>query len=128
MAVRSPSKRKVAGSIPAEALPFWFYSFLFVLIFFFIYLFVNSLITFVYFVSFFFVVYYFFLLYYYGDWSRGAVETRLPPKQKIVGSTPTGIVFYSASAYSLYVCCFFSSLVLCPLFFCFKSPYLLSSL
>ena len=25
-------------------------------------------------------------------WSRGAMETRLPPKQKIVGSTPTGIV------------------------------------
>ena len=61
--MRSPSKGKVVGSIPAEALPFlFFYAF---------HLF-----------SFSFVV-----------WSRGAMETRLPPKQKIVGSTPTGIVF-----------------------------------
>ena len=59
--MRSPSKGKVVGSIPAEALPFLFFyaSYLF---------------------PFTFVV-----------WSRGAMETRLPPKQKIVGSTPTGI-------------------------------------
>ena len=29
------------------------------------------------------------------------METRLPPKQKIVGSTPTGIVFYVIAFYSL---------------------------
>ena len=59
--MRSPSKGKVVGSIPAEALPFLFFyaSYLF---------------------PFTFVV-----------WSRGAMETRLPPKQKIVGSTPTRI-------------------------------------
>ena len=69
--MRSPSKGKVVGSIPAEALPFlFFYAF---------HLF-----------SFSFVV-----------WSRGAMETRLPPKQKIVGSTPTGIVFYVIAFYSL---------------------------
>ena len=57
------------GSIPAEALPF--------LIFYASYLFPFT-----------FVV-----------WSRGAMETRLPPKQKIVGSTPTGIVFYVDAFY-----------------------------
>ena len=64
--MRSPSKGKVVGSIPAEALPF--------LIFYASYLFLFT-----------FVV-----------WSRGAMETRLPPKQKIVGSTPTEIVLYLA--------------------------------
>ena len=49
------------GSIPAEALPFLFF-------------YASYLFPFT------FVV-----------WSRGAMETRLPPKQKIVGSTPTGI-------------------------------------
>ena len=67
--MRSPSKGKVVGSIPAEALPF--------LIFYASYLFPFT-----------FVV-----------WSRGAMETRLPPKQKIVGSTPTGIVFYVDAFY-----------------------------
>ena len=60
--MRSPSKGKVAGSIPAGALlfmtlPFDFYTF---------------------------------ILYV---WSRGAMETRLPPKQKIAGSTPAEIVY-----------------------------------
>ena len=60
--MRSPSKGKVAGSIPAGALLFMTLPF----------------------------VFYTLILYV---WSRGAMETRLPPKQKIVGSTPTGIVF-----------------------------------
>ena len=65
------------GSIPAEALPFLF--------FYAFHLF-----------SFSFVV-----------WSRGAMETRLPPKQKIVGSTPTGIVFslHFYSSYRLTLLC-----------------------
>ena len=76
------------GSIPAEALPF--------LIFYASYLF-----------SFTFVV-----------WSRGAMETRLPPKQKIVGSTPTGIVFYvDAFYYGFFSFCSFLFLIFLILIF-----------
>ena len=60
--MRSPSKGKVVGSIPAGALAlFLFLSF-------------------------------FLFILYILCWSRGAMETRLPPKQKIVGSTPAEIV------------------------------------
>ena len=98
--MRSPSKGKVVGSIPAEALPFLFFyaSHLF---------------------SFSFVV-----------WSRGAMETRLPPKQKIVGSTPTGIVFYVIAFYSLlnlflFFFFFLFSFFLSTFYFIFFSCFLL---
>ena len=95
--MRSPSKGKVVGSIPAEALPF--------LIFYASYLFPFT-----------FVV-----------WSRGAMETRLPPKQKIVGSTPTGIVFYVDAFYfdffsfrSFLFFIFLILIFLCSYFFIFS--------